>query len=258
MKSTQKTEMKKTPPKLTEKMKALLPPTHKISSEQAKNIKEKAAKKTVEDKVEAKFDLNEFINEKLGNLQKKNEKQKIFDSKNSSLADMIKFNTILAHSFYKITDRDLLEVVILALHPEVEVDSIGNPAVKTVIEEVALFKDLLLLGDLSTITQEKKHFEWILNAPNLSKPAMVAIMTSFITLVMKMTGNKSARFNQRMPAGNLVGKKREEVMSYMIIMQTIVNAMSRGNSWKKIEKMEVDLNKIITEFRRPLLVQMAI
>ena len=254
MKSTQKTEMKKTPPKLTEKMKALLPPTHKISSEQAKNIKEKAAKKTVEDKVEAKFDLNEFINEKLGNLQKKNEKQKIFDSKNSSLADMIKFNTILAHSFYKITDRDLLEVVILALHPEVEVDSIGNPAVKTVIEEVALFKDLLLLGDLSTITQEKKHFEWILNAPNLSKPAMVAIMTSFITLVMKMTGNKSARFNRRMP----VGKKREEVMSYMIIMQTIVNAMSRGNNWKKIKKMGVDLNKIITEFRRPLLVQMAI
>ena len=61
-----------------------------------------------------------------------------------------------------------------------------------------------------------------------------------------------------MPAGNLVGKKREEVMSYMIIMQTIVNAMSRGNSWKKIKKMGVDLNKIITEFRRPLLVQMAI
>ena len=67
MKSTQKKEMKKTPPKLTEKKKALPPPTHKISSEKAKNIKEKAAKKTVEEKYEAKFDLNEFINEKLRN-----------------------------------------------------------------------------------------------------------------------------------------------------------------------------------------------
>ena len=78
-------------------------------------------------------------------------------------------------------------------------------------------------------------------------------MTSFITMAMKMTGSKPARFNQMMPGRKLVGKKREEVTSYLAIMQTIVNAMSKGNNWKKmdklvnIQKMEVDLNKIIME-----------
>ena len=170
------------------------------------------------------------------------------------MADLIKFNTNLAYSFYKMTDKDILEVTILALQPHADADRIENPAVKSAFKEVALYKDLILLGDLPTITQEKRPFEWILNAPNLSKPAMVAIMTSFITMAMKMTGNKPARFNQMMPGRKLVGKKREEVTSYLAIMQTIVNAMSKGNNWKKmdklvnIQKMEVDLNKIIAEF----------
>ena len=48
-----------------------------------------------------------------------------------------------------------------------------------------------------------------------------------------------------------MGKKREEVTSYLAIMQTIV---SKGNNWEKVDeftslkKMEKDLFKIIDEF----------
>ena len=64
--------------------------------------------------------------------------------------------------------------------------------------EVAMYLDLLLLGDLPTITQEKRPFEWIYSAPSLSIPAQVALMTSFLTLAIKMTGKRPAKFNIRM------------------------------------------------------------
>ena len=79
-------------------------------------------------------------------------------------------------------------------------------------------------------------------------------MTSFITLAIKMTGKRPAKFNLKMSGGKLLGKKREEVTSYMAIMQTIVDSMSKGNNWEKVDKfvnlkkMETDFNNIIAEF----------
>ena len=54
------------------------------------------------------FNLEKFIDLKLKKpgLEKKNEKLNISGSRNSSLADLVKFNTGLAHSRYKITDED--------------------------------------------------------------------------------------------------------------------------------------------------------
>ena len=75
-------------------------------------------------------------------------------------------------------------------------------------------------------------------------------MTSFLTLAIKMTGKRPARFNMGMPGGKILGKKREEVISYLAIMQTIVDSMSKGNNWEKVKKfailkkMEEDFSKI--------------
>eukprot|EP00091_Calanus_sinicus_P006800 TRINITY_DN1755_c0_g1_i5.p1 TRINITY_DN1755_c0_g1~~TRINITY_DN1755_c0_g1_i5.p1 ORF type:complete len:107 (+),score=48.92 TRINITY_DN1755_c0_g1_i5:372-692(+) len=57
------------------------------------------------------FDLDAFINQKLGKVNSKNEKKIISDSSSSSLADLVKFNTTLAYSFYKITDDNSLETI---------------------------------------------------------------------------------------------------------------------------------------------------
>ena len=66
-------------------------------------------------------------------------------------------------------------------------------------------------------------------------------MTSFLTLAIKMTGKRPPRFNMRMPGGKILGKKREEVTSYLAIMQTIV---SKGNNWEKVKQF-ADLKKLI-------------
>ena len=51
-----------------------------------------------------------------------------------------------------------------------------------------------------------------------------------------MTGKRHPRFNVRMPGGKILGKKREEVTSYLAIMQTIVDSMSKGNNWEKVKE----------------------
>ena len=61
-----------------------------------------------------------------------------------------------------------------------------------------------MLGDLPTITQERRPYEWIYSAPGLSIPAQVVLMTSFITLSIKLTGNKPSRLNMKMVGRSLV------------------------------------------------------
>ena len=110
-----------------------------------------------------------------------------------------------------------------------------------------------MLGDLPTITQEKRPYEWIYSAPSLSTPAQEALMVSFVTISIKLTGNKPSRLNMKMPGGKISGKKREEVVSYLAIIQTIADSMNQRNKWEKedkfasLKKMNSDLNKIIND-----------
>eukprot|EP00091_Calanus_sinicus_P006799 TRINITY_DN1755_c0_g1_i4.p1 TRINITY_DN1755_c0_g1~~TRINITY_DN1755_c0_g1_i4.p1 ORF type:complete len:251 (+),score=122.69 TRINITY_DN1755_c0_g1_i4:101-754(+) len=201
------------------------------------------------------FDLDVFISQKMGKVNSKNEKKIISDSSNSSLADLVKFNTTLAYSFYKITDDNCLETCLLSLQPEEDIKMLDvSPSVTEAWKEVAMYRDLLLLGDLPTINQEKRTFEWIYSAPSLSTPAMEALMVSFITISMKLTGKKPSRLNMKMPGGKISGKKREEVVSYLAIIQTIADSMNQRNKWEKedkssiLRKMNQDLNKIINDF----------
>ena len=79
-------------------------------------------------------------------------------------------------------------------------------------------------------------------------------MTSFLTLVIKMTGKKPEGLKLKMPGGKLLGKKRDEVTSYMALMETIMDAMSKGNKWDKTEKfailrkMENDFTQVCAEY----------
>ena len=79
-------------------------------------------------------------------------------------------------------------------------------------------------------------------------------MVSFITISIKLTGNKPSRLNMKITEGTISGKKREEVVSYLAIIQTIADAMNQRNNWEKVDKfaslrkMNNDLNKIINDF----------
>ena len=77
------------------------------------------------------------------------------------MADLVKFNTNMAYSFYNITDVDTLEVSALALQPQVDVEKLElKPSVAEACKEVAMYRDLLLLGDLHMCTP----------SPRISRP----------------------------------------------------------------------------------------
>merc|ERR1712142_1049377 len=202
-----------------------------------------------------KFDLNSFITIKLGKVETKNRKQILSDRTRSSLVDLVKFKTTLAFNHYKIKEEDSLEVCLLSLQSEEDIKKLVDkkPNVTKACREVATYRDLLMLGDLPTITQERRIYEWIHNAPILSIPSQVTLMVSFITLAIKLTGTKDKMFGA-MPGGKLSGMKREEVVSYLAIIQTIAESMAKTNKWEKLEKFAIlnkmnnDLGKIINDF----------
>ena len=54
-------------------------------------------------------------------------------------------------------------------------------------------------------------------------------MVSFITISIKMTGKKPSSLNMKMPGGKITGKKREEPVSYLAIIQIIADSMNQRN-----------------------------
>ena len=83
-----------------------------------------------------------------------NQKKIISDYSQSSSADLVRFNTTLAFSFYKITDEKSLQTSLLSLEPEENMKKLDlSPSMAEAWREVALYRDLLMLGDIRTIIQ---------------------------------------------------------------------------------------------------------
>ena len=103
-------KVKKSPTKVTPQKKKVLQPKQKMIAKTSNPgpSKPNTEAKTANAPTENNFNLDMFITEKLGPLKMENEKKIISDSSSSTLADLIKFNTNLAHSFYNITDLDTL------------------------------------------------------------------------------------------------------------------------------------------------------
>ena len=90
-------------------------------------------------------------------------------------------------------------------------------------KEVSNYQDLLLLGDLATITQEKRPYSWISGAPTLSPEAQTALTTSLLGLTLKLTGAKLANFKHKLPGGKMRAKSRTEVVAYLAPIQVCVD-----------------------------------
>ena len=93
-----------------------------------------------------------------------------------------------------------------------------SPSVAAAYKEVSNYQDLLLLGDLPTITQQKRPYSWISGAPSLSPEAQTALTTSLLGLTLKLTGAKLA-FKLKLPGGKMRTKNRTEVVAYLALIQ---------------------------------------
>ena len=146
-----------------------------------------------------------------------------------------------------------------------------SPRVDAAYKEVSNYQDLLLLGDLATITQEKRPYSWISGAPTLSPEAQTALTTSLLGLTLKLTGAKLANFKLKLPGGKMRSRDRTEVLAYLALIQVsrisqlfsyefhflpqnIVDAMAGSKNWKvatkdsKLDKMHSDITKIVANF----------
>ena len=94
-----------------------------------------------------------------------------------------------------------------------------SPEVAAIYKEVSNYQDLLLLGDLPTIAQEKRPYSWISGAPTLSPEAQTALTTSLLGLTLKLTGAKLANFKLKLPGGKMRAKSRAEVVAYLTLIQ---------------------------------------
>ena len=114
-----------------------------------------------------------------------------------------------------------------------------SPKMASVYKEVADYQDLLLLGDLPTITQEKRPYSWISNAPSLSSEAQTALTTSLMGLTLKLTGAKvPGNLKLRLPGGKMRSKSKTEVLAYLALIQvrsivkhTILSFPTFRTSW---------------------------
>ena len=93
----------------------------------------------------------------------------------------------MAHSFYQVSEEDSLETILYILQAEEDVKVrllvlssnillamlqklAASPGAAAAYSEVVVYRDLLLLGDLATISQEKRPYQWIQQAGSLSGP----------------------------------------------------------------------------------------
>merc|ERR1719237_518616 len=183
------------------------------------------------------------------------QKKNVSGQTNSTVADLTKFNIRMANEHYKVKKEDSLEVISLALHLPGDEEKLDlSPRVDAAYKEVSNYQDLLLLGDLATITQEKRPYSWISGAPTLSPEAQTALTTSLLGLTLKLTGAKLANFKLKLPGGKMRAKSRFEVVAYLALIQNIVDAMAGSKNWKaaakdsKLDKMHADITKIIADF----------
>jgi len=168
---------------------------------------------------------------------------------------MIAFNTALAHSYYKISDQDSLEAVTYAQQSVGTIkDQVMSPSVAEAYSQLSHFHDLLLLDDLGLVTQDMKPHSMIQAAHNLSSPAQVALMTSFLGLAMKLTGKGLSRLQVSLPGGKIRGKDRSEVLAYLSLMRNIADTIAESNlanpsgQSQALQKMHKDLVKIVNDY----------
>merc|ERR1712240_234541 len=200
------------------------------------------------------LDLDKFIESKFENLEEQTLNQVLSGVRKSTMGDLIQFNTRLANS-YKISDEDSLETIVYA-HQSSETlqDKSINPSVSEAQGEVSIYRDLLLLGDLPTITQERRPYEWIQAAPKLSTSAQVALMTSLLGMAIKLTGKVPSKLTYKLPGGKMKGKDKAEVMAYLALARNIADTMAEAKDWNTtkelsgLKKMHSDLVKIIDEY----------
>jgi len=204
----------------------------------------------------AAFDLEAFVKVKFSELEKTaHQKKNVSGQTNSTVAELSKFNMRVANEHYKVKKEDSLEAILLALHLPGDEEKLDlSPRVAAAYKEVSNYQDLLLLGDLATITQEKRPYSWISGAPTLSPEAQTALTTSLLGLTLKLTGAKLANFKLKLPGGKMRAKSRPEVLAYLALIQNIMDAMAGSKNWKvaakdsKLDKMQEDITRIIADF----------
>ena len=210
-------------------------------------------------------DFNEYVDDMIGDYGAELKKKTFNDRRRTTYLEAIKYNADIIWNEYNIkrdddptthtiVNTDVLDVVLLSLHPKnrVKKKDISN-ASRVALSQMQKFQDLILLEDYSGM--EAQTWTWLKAATSdkMSYPAQMCLMTWFLSLVSKMTGFKIPGTKKLLVGGRIM-KEREEMVMYFTTISMITQAMSEKNNWNFfaqysiLKQMHKDLNTMINKF----------
>ena len=211
-------------------------------------------------------DFDNYINEMIGDYRAELEMKTFTDRRQTSYFEAIKYTAALIWNEYNIkqlndpdraiVNKDVLDVILLSLHPkELIKEKEISAATKQALSVIEKFKDLILLNDYTEKTAQT--WAWVKAATHdkMSKsyPAQMCLLAWFLTLVSKMTGFKIPGV-EKMLVGGRIQKETEDIVVFFTTMQSIAQAMFEKNhvnflaQYHILKVMHKDLNKM---FQRP-------
>ena len=204
------------------------------------------------------------------------------------MADLIKFNTHMAHSFYKVSEEDGLETVLFALQAEEDVKvrlpdhclpdtsthlppeagceprcccgllrggGVQGPSAARGPGHHQPGEEAVPVAPAGRLPLRPRYSTTSTSLPHSSLSAQTALMTSLLGLAIKLTGKRPSRLDTKLklPGGKMPGKARGEVLAYLALIQNIADAMAEANGGYKnksahLRRMHADLVKITANF----------
>merc|ERR1712142_1305429 len=210
--------------------------------------------------------FDNYIDEMIGDYRAELEMKTFTDRRQTTYLEAIKYTAALIWNCYgikqlhdpfrDIVNKDVIDVVLLSLHPnELIKEKEISAATKEALSIIEKFKDLILLNDSTEKTAQT--WAWVKAATHdrMSKsyPAQMCLLAWFLTLVSKMTGFKIPGV-EKMLVGGRIKKETEDIVVIFTTMQYIAQAMFEKNhvnflaQYHILKVMHKDLNKMMSKF----------
>jgi len=205
-------------------------------------------------------DFDNYIDEMIGDYRAELEMKTFTDRRQTTYLEAIKYTAALIWNEYEIkqlndpfrdiVNKDVIDVVLLSLHPKQLIkEKEISAATKEALSIIEKFKDLILLNDSTEKTAQT--WAWVKAATHdrMSKsyPAQMCLMAWFLTLVSKMTGFKIPGV-EKMLVGGRIKKETEDIVVIFTTMQYIAQAMLEKSHPAPLKVMHRDLNKMMNKF----------
>merc|ERR1711971_1260706 len=191
--------------------------------------------------------FNDYIERVVGDYGQELEKRKFDDKDETDYYDSLEFCADLVWNEYQVkqveshpredtalVNVDVLDTVLLSLHPESKVKEASDISERTRegLKELHCFNALIHLDKVT-----KAEMEHLLESLPNTYASQLALMAWFVTLASKMTGKKIPGVG--MAPGGEINKPEEEVEEHLQHFLAIADAMAKNKNWSFLAQSSI-------------------